>query len=396
LLHFSTSIPLTLYVHMPWCIRKCPYCDFNSHEARKTIPEKDYIDALLLDLEQDIPRIEGRRIESIFIGGGTPSLFSAASIQYLLQGLHARLDLQTDLEITLEANPGTVEQQKFQEFREVGINRLSIGIQSFNDEHLRRLGRIHDRGQAIQAAETAHRAGFNNFNLDLMFGLPGQSPEQAMVDIVTAISLQPTHISHYQLTLEPNTLFYKHPPVLPNDDLLWEMQSHCQAYLAEKGYTQYEVSAYTRGGWRCHHNLNYWEFGDYLGIGAGVHAKISDALRGNISRLWKLKHPRDYLRYAGGPRCIGGHRLIPEEELVVEFMMNALRLTDGFPAELFVARTGLPFHDLEPLLVIPRERGLLKWQEGHIKATSLGQRFLNDLLLLLMPENDSDARFSHD
>jgi oxygen-independent coproporphyrinogen-3 oxidase len=383
---FAARIPLTLYIHLPWCVRKCPYCDFNSHALRSELPERAYVDALFRDLEQDLPRIGDRRVESIFIGGGTPSLFSAEAIDRLLCGLRDRLRLAEALEITLEANPGTVEQDKFRGFREAGVNRLSLGVQSFNAEHLQRLGRIHDRREAIRAAEAAHAAGFDNFNLDLMFGLPGQSLEQSLADIDAAIALEPTHISHYQLTLEPETGFYTQPPVgLPDDDRLWEMQERCQQRLAENGYTHYEVSAYARPDRHCRHNLNYWQFGDYLGIGAGAHGKLSDA-QGRIYRLWKRKNPRDYLNQAGNPDAIGGIDSIAAAERILEFMLNALRLVEGFPTDLFSERTGLPLGRLLPLLNQAKERELLDWNEHLIRPTELGRRFLNDLLELFLPE----------
>lgn len=377
-------IPLSLYIHIPWCVRKCPYCDFNSHQVRLALPERAYVDALLADLEQDLPQVWGRRVESIFIGGGTPSLFSAQSIDRLLSGLRARLTLRPDLEITLEANPGTVEQQKFRAFRAAGINRLSIGIQSFNPEHLQRLGRIHDHDEAVRAVEAAHGAGFDNFNVDLMFGLPEQSVDQALADIHTAIALKPTHISHYQLTLEPNTRFHKYPPPLPEDDDIWVMQEHCQEQLAQGGYDQYEVSAYARAGKRCRHNLNYWEFGDYLGIGAGAHGKITDPASGHITRLWKPRHPRSFLIHAGSSRGIDSTQQIRAEDIGLEFMINALRLTDGFPEDLFEERTHLSLAQLEPALSIAQERDLLIRDAGHIRVTHLGQRFLNNLIELFI------------
>ena len=293
---FTAPVPLALYIHIPWCARKCPYCDFNSHEARGPVPERAYVDALLADLEQDLPRVWGRRLESVFIGGGTPSLFSAEALERLLSGLRARLPLRPDTEITLEANPGTVERGRFAEFREAGINRLSIGVQSFDDEQLRRLGRIHDRRDAFAAAEAAHAAGLDNFNLDLMFGLPGQTVAQGLADIANAIALQPAHVSYYQLTIEPNTLFHQSPPTLPDDEMIDAIQQRAQVELARQGYERYEVSAFARENRRCRHNLNYWEFGDYLGIGAGAHGKLTDPASGQIHRLWKLKHPRDYLK----------------------------------------------------------------------------------------------------
>ncbi|NMQ18466.1 oxygen-independent coproporphyrinogen III oxidase-like protein [Candidatus Competibacter phosphatis] len=385
---FTTPIPLALYVHIPWCARKCPYCDFNSHEAREPLPERAYADALLADLEQDLPRVWGRRIDSLFIGGGTPSLFSAEALDRLLSGLRARLPLRPDLEITLEANPGTVERSKFAEFREVGINRLSIGVQSFDDGHLHALGRIHDRRAAIAAAEAAHAAGLDNFNLDLMFGLPGQTVEQALTDIACALALQPAHLSYYQLTLEPNTRFYRSPPLLPDDETIDVIQERAQEELARHGYPRYEVSAYARADRRCRHNLNYWEFGDYLGIGAGAHGKLSDPAAGQIQRLWKVKHPRDYLARAGTPAGVGGDAPVREAELPLEFLMNALRLVEGVPAALFGERAGLPLAALEPGWSQARARGLLENDPERLQASELGLRFLNDLLQAFIPETE--------
>ncbi len=385
---FTAPIPLALYVHIPWCARKCPYCDFNSHEAREPLPERAYVDALLADLEQDLPRVWGRRIDSLFIGGGTPSLFSAEALDRLLSGLRARLPLRPDLEITLEANPGTVERSKFAEFREVGINRLSIGVQSFDDGHLHALGRIHDRRAAIAAAEAAHAAGLDNFNLDLMFGLPGQTVEQALTDIACALALQPAHLSYYQLTLEPNTRFYRSPPILPDDETIDVIQDRAQEELARHGYPRYEVSAWARPGARCRHNLNYWEFGDYLGIGAGAHGKLSDPAAGQIQRLWKVKHPRDYLARAGTPAGVGGDAPVREAELPLEFLMNALRLVEGVPAALFGERAGLPLAALEPGWSQARARGLLENDPERLQASELGLRFLNDLLQAFIPETE--------
>lgn len=302
----TTLPPLSVYVHIPWCVRKCPYCDFNSHEMKgrepkDALPEGAYVDALLRDLEQDLPRVWGRRVVSVFIGGGTPSLFSAEAIDSLLSGLRARLAINANAEITLEANPGTAEQARFSEYRAAGVNRLSIGVQSFDDDLLQGLGRIHGRREAIAAAEMAHAAGFDNFNLDLMFALPQQTPAQASEDVATAISLEPTHISYYQLTLEPNTLFHVQPPVLPDEELAWQIQQAGQYQLAQAAYGQYEVSAYAKPERQCSHNLNYWQFGDYLGLGAGAHSKISDAAQQSITRLAKQRHPQAYLETAGMP-----------------------------------------------------------------------------------------------
>lgn len=382
--------PLALYVHIPWCVRKCPYCDFNSHAVRDGIPEAGYLAALFADLEQDRPRAQGRTVVSVFIGGGTPSLFSPPAIGRLLDGLAARLDLAPDLEVTLEANPGTVEQERFRGFRAAGVNRLSIGVQSFDPRQLRGLGRIHGRDEALRAARAARAAGFENFNLDLMYGLPEQTSAQALADLAQAIALEPAHLSHYQLTLEPNTLFHKHPPPLPDDDTLAEMQDRCQETLAGAGYTQYEISAYARAGRRCRHNLNYWTFGDYLGIGAGAHGKLGEPRRGVVERLWKPRHPRDYLAHAGTPAGIAGRRILKKDDLRLEFMMNALRLVEGVPAALFAERTGLSLAALETALETARARGLMPADPDRLQASVLGLRFLNDLLELFMAEPEVD------
>lgn len=386
MLVFSAPIPLSLYIHIPWCVRKCPYCDFNSHEARGPVPEQAYVDALLAELEQDLPRVWGRRVDSIFFGGGTPSLFSAEALDRLLSGLRARLPLRPDAEITLEANPGTVERGRFTEFREIGINRLSIGVQSFHDEHLERLGRIHGGRDAYAAAEAAHAAGLDHFNLDLMFGLPNQSIEQGLADIADAIALQPAHLSYYQLTIEPNTAFHHAPPVLPAEESIDVLQQRAHAELTRHGYARYEVSAYAREGRRCRHNLNYWEFGDYLGIGAGAHGKLTDPANGTIHRLWKLKHPRDYLKCADTPAGIGEDVVIKPEDLPVEFLLNALRLVDGVPTTLFCERAGLPLTVLEPALTQARERQWLEADPSRLQPTDLGLRFLNEVLQSFMAD----------
>lgn len=385
--NFTTLPPLSLYIHLPWCARKCPYCDFNSHEQRDALPERDYTQALLRDLEHDLPRIWGRRIVSIFIGGGTPSLFSPEAVNELLSGVRARVNLLPDAEITLEANPGSSEYAKFAEFRATGVNRLSIGIQSFNDDHLRALGRIHGRREAIAAAEAAHYAGFDNFNLDLMYALPGQNTEQALADLNTAVALEPAHISHYQLTIEPNTFFHSHPPVLPDDDAAWTMQEHCQQRLAERGYQHYEISAYAQAGRRCKHNLNYWEFGDYLGIGAGAHGKITDAQQQSITRLWKIKQPRAYMDGVAAAKHVGGEQQLTPYDALLEFMMNALRLSEGFSLESFAAHTGLPLAWVEAPLRDAVARGLIEWSGSHVRPTPHGARLLNDLLQLFMMDD---------
>ena len=389
LLNFTAPLPLSLYIHFPWCVRKCPYCDFNSHELRGEFPEAVYIDALLADLQQDLPMVWGRPIESVFIGGGTPSLLSAAGVDQLLSGLRALLGLTPACEITLEANPGTVEQGRFAEYRAAGINRLSIGVQSFDDDKLKLLGRIHGRSDALHAAEAAHAAGFENFNLDLMFGLPGQETLQAKADLQQAIALSPAHLSWYQLTLEPNTAFAHRPPSLPDEDLLWEIQQQGQETLAEAGYGQYEVSAYAREGVRCRHNLNYWQFGDYLGIGPGAHAKITHPAEGRVERLWKQRQPEAWLERAATTAVIAGRRDLNRGDLALEFMMNALRLNEGFASALFQNHTGLPITVLERSLQQAQRLGLIDWQLHQIVPTERGRNHLNELLQLFMPEEET-------
>jgi putative oxygen-independent coproporphyrinogen III oxidase len=371
--------PLSLYIHIPWCVSKCPYCDFNSHAKTGGLPEARYVAALLTDLEQDLPRLDGRTVKTVFIGGGTPSLFSPESIHALLQGIAERVPVAPCAEITLEANPGTAESGKFRGFREAGVNRLSMGLQSFNDRHLQALGRIHDSHQAKVAAELATAAGFANFNLDLMFGLPRQTQDEALDDIRQAVRLNPSHLSFYQLTLEPNTLFHKYPPALPSDDDICGMQEACQALLKASGYRQYEVSAYSKTGFRCRHNENYWRFGDYLGIGAGAHGKLTDE-SGNISRIWKIRHPANYMEAAGTVAVIGGCAGLASEELPVEFMMNHLRLREGFVETVFTDRTGLPMSALEPALSFCLEDGLLERSYGFIRCTGKGWNFLDNVL----------------
>lgn len=374
--------PLAAYVHIPWCVRKCPYCDFNSHAAGPELPETDYVDAVLADLEQDLIHVHGRPLTSIFFGGGTPSLFSAAALGRLLEGIERRVPFAPDIEITLEANPGTFEQAKFSAYRQLGINRLSIGVQSFQGDKLKALGRIHDGSEAIRAADMARNAGFDNFNLDLMHGLPDQSLDDALYDLRTAIAQGPTHLSWYQLTMEPNTVFWSQPPQLPEDDLLWDIQEAGQALLAEAGYAQYEVSAYARAGRQARHNLNYWTFGDFLGIGAGAHAKLSSP-EGRIQRTWKTRLPKDYLDPAKAFQA--GARELDADELPFEFLMNALRLTDGVPAGLYPQRTGLPLAELAASRREAEAQGLLQADPARLAATPKGQLFLNDLLQRFLP-----------
>lgn len=384
--NFTALPPLSLYIHVPWCIRKCPYCDFNSHHAPEAIPEADYVDALIRDLEQELPAIWGRTINTVFIGGGTPSLFSAESYDRLFSAIRALLPLSPVAEITLEANPGTVEAGRFADYLAVGINRLSIGIQSFNDDSLTALGRIHDGKQAIRAVEAVHQAGFDNFNLDLMFGLPGQNEALAKTDIETAISLEPAHISYYQLTIEPNTLFYQQPPVLPEDDPIYDWQLANQNRLTEAGYQQYEVSAYARQNKQCRHNLNYWQFGDYIGIGAGAHGKITRADQQTITRRIKQKQPQAYLSTAGTDAVLLNEETLSCRDVGFEFMLNALRLTDGVPSSLFLQHAGLPLSVIKKPLQKAEQLELLEWTAHKIRPTDKGQRYLNSLIELFLPE----------
>ena len=379
--HGFTLPPLSLYVHIPWCIRKCPYCDFNSHAATPELPEAAYVAAVLADLDADLIHVHDRPLTSIFFGGGTPSLFSAQALQQLLVGIEQRIPFSPEIEITLEANPGTFEQEKFAAYRALGINRLSIGIQSFADAKLQALGRVHSGNEAIAAITMARQAGFANFNLDLMHGLPDQSPEQALADLQTAIDLAPTHLSWYQLTMEPNTVFWSKPPVLPEDDVLWDIQEAGQALLAQHGYHQYEVSAYARQNAVAVHNVNYWSFADFIGIGAGAHGKVSSP-NGRIQRTWKTRQPADYLN--PDKPLLAGSNTLAADDLPFEFLMNALRLTDGVELALFSERTGLPLSALQQGLEQARQRGLLCADPQRLAASAQGQLFLNDLLQIFL------------
>ena len=373
--------PLSLYVHIPWCLKKCPYCDFNSHAIKDQHPETHYIDSLLADLARDIQRYGiTRPLHSIFIGGGTPSLFSPEALNHLLRGIKAQLDFSEEIEITLEANPSTFEYQKFAEFKAVGINRLSIGVQTFDDNLLTELGRVHSAKEAIAAADMARQVGFDNFNLDLMFGLPKSILAHSERDIKTAIALQPTHLSFYQLTLEPNTYFHRYPPVLPTDELIFKTQQHCQHILAQHGYTQYEVSAYSLTGKQCRHNLNYWQFGDYLGIGAGAHGKLSLELPHRIIRTQKHKHPE---RYAQQNDFM--ENVIELAELPLEFVMNQLRLKQGFTLAHYQAVTGLHATTLEPALSDCIKAGLLAKCENVYRCSEYGWNFLDNVLQKFVP-----------
>jgi coproporphyrinogen III oxidase-like Fe-S oxidoreductase len=412
---FKALPPLSLYIHIPWCARKCPYCDFNSHEARSAVPEERYVSALIADLEHALPAVWGRRVQTVFLGGGTPSLFSARSIDAILAAARARLALAADAEITLEANPGTVEAGKFRDFAGAGVNRISLGIQSFDPRHLAALGRIHDGEEARNAIEIAMR-NFGNVNLDLMYGLPGQSPDEAAADVEAALGYGPAHLSCYHLTIEPNTRFHRFPPRLPDDDATSAMQDAIEVRLAEAGYEHYEVSAYAKlteplipgspcsPGWnrpnaassliparsaRCAHNMNYWQFGDYLGVGAGAHGKISFPDR--ITREVRVKHPERYLEAAERGAPIEERHDVALEALGFEFMMNALRLNHGFPSRLFEERAGLPLTAVLRELAEAERRGLIERDHERIAPTPLGRRFLNDLLQLFLRGREEPA-----
>jgi oxygen-independent coproporphyrinogen-3 oxidase len=370
--------PLALYVHIPWCVRKCPYCDFNSHERSGALPERQYVDKLIGDLEAMLPSVWGRRLTSVFIGGGTPSLFSPESIDGLLAAVRARLPLEPGAEITLEANPGTVEAGRFRGFRAAGVNRISLGVQSFDDAMLAALGRIHSVAEARRAVDAA-LASFDNVNIDLMYGLPGQSPEGCSSDIRTAIASGVPHASAYQLTIEPNTVFYRKPPVLPEHDACADMQLAVEAALGEAGYEHYETSAFAKPGRRCRHNLNYWEFGDYLGIGAGAHGKVSFPDR--VTRHERIKQPNEYLQ---SERTITMEKTIAPNELPFEFMLNALRLVEGFPLALFQERTGLPVTSVQRTLEKAESDGLIERDWQRVRPTERGRLFLNELLQLFL------------
>ncbi len=376
--------PLSLYIHFPWCSRKCPYCDFNSHTLLAELPEKDYINTLLLDLEQDLDELSNRPIVSIFMGGGTPSLFSPDSLNYLLVELAKRLKFSDTIEITLEANPGTIDYQRFYGYHKAGINRLSLGIQSFSTEKLKSLGRIHNGDEAIKAVSAAKAAGFTNINLDLMHGLPKQSVVEGLQDLQIAFSLEPTHISWYQLTIEPNTEFYQKPPQLPLEETMSELQERGEEVFKQKAYKHYEISAFSKDGYNCIHNRNYWQFGDYVGIGAGAHSKITDSEKKIIKRAWKLKNPKAYLAQKNG--FLAEEKFILAKDLSFEFMLNALRLYQKIPAELFQQRTGLAFSSIEPILMEARQQDLLNYDAVAMETTELGKRFYNNLLALFMKD----------
>ena len=377
--------PLSLYIHIPWCVRKCPYCDFNSHAQQGGLPVADYVRALLADLDQDLPLVWGRTVHSVFFGGGTPSLFPPEAIAEILSGASARLRFAPAAEITLECNPGTAEHGRFEGYRAAGVNRLSFGVQSFDDGCLQRLGRIHDSAEAEAAVKLAQDAGFDNLNLDLMYALPGQDLGMALHDVERAIALQPAHLSHYQLTLEPNTVFAARPPTgIPEEDAAWDIQERCLEARAAAGYAQYEVSAYAREGRQCAHNLNSWRFGDYLGIGAGAHGKLSAGATGEILRRWKLKNPRDYLAHAATPARIGGDEAIDLPRRPFDYMLNALRLVEGFSLRDFEARTGLDRSVIAARLEQAAGNGWLDVGADRVTPTELGRRFTNDVVSLFL------------
>ncbi len=370
--------PLSLYVHIPWCVKKCPYCDFNSHVAKQTIPETDYVNALIEDLKADLHWVQGRKLRSIFFGGGTPSLFSGAAIGTILQAAENLIGFESDIEITLEANPGVAEQKKFADFYNAGVNRLSVGVQSFNDNHLKRLGRIHGSSQAISAIAMAQSAGFDNFNVDLMHGLPEQTVAEAENDIIKAADSGAIHISWYQLTIEPNTEFFSRPPLLPIDDRLADIQQAGMVMLNNKGYQQYEVSAFAKNTMQSHHNMNYWQFGDYLGVGAGAHGKITLPTQNEIIRTAKTRQPDHYLAKLGSPEILS--KAISLNEIAQEFMMNGLRLKQGVSREYFTQRTGLDFHSVDKIVLRLQSQGLLEQDTDRYRTTPLGYQFLNSVL----------------
>ena len=378
----ATLLPLALYVHMPWCVRKCPYCDFNSHQLKSAAPDDSYIDALILDFETELPRLRGRRVDTVFFGGGTPSLFRPEQFARLLLALRQRIAFADDAEITLEANPGTIERGRFAGYRDAGINRVSLGAQTFAPRTLEVLGRIHSAEDTHRAVAELRAAKLDNFNLDLMYALPQQTLEEALADVRIACALEPAHISYYQLTLEAGTVFHARPPPLPGEEAAWEIQGAGQSLLAQAGYVQYEVSAYARGGMQCRHNLNYWLFGDYVGVGAGAHGKVTLALPHGILRTAKPKQPREYqdqVRRAGCGAGIGEAVYVASGDLPFEFMLNALRLNEGFTLPGYRRQTGLGIGSLAATIAVAEGRGLLETRPGGWRPTELGRRFLNDL-----------------
>jgi oxygen-independent coproporphyrinogen-3 oxidase len=380
-----TPPPLSLYVHLPWCVRKCPYCDFNSHALRNEMPAERYIDALMRDLEVELPLIWGRPVQSVFFGGGTPSLFSAAQIERMLSGFRGLLDIVPGAEVTLEANPGTVERDSFSAYRDAGVNRVSLGVQSFDDRMLEAIGRIHGRAESRQAAESLAGAGMESFNLDLMFGLPGQSLEAAVADVQTALAYSPPHLSHYQLTLEPNTCFHARPPPLPADDESWAMQGACADHLEAAGMANYEISAWSGPGRECRHNLNYWRYGDFMGIGAGAHGKLTEASAQTVRRRIRIRHPRNWMKGAEQGAPLAEEREINPQDRVFEFFLNQLRLRHGVRKVDFSNRTGLPWRVVSDRVEEAVRRGLLDERDNLLVPTESGWRFVNEIQQLFLP-----------
>ena len=370
---------------MPWCVRKCPYCDFNSHAAPENLPAEKYVQALVVDLEQDLSLVWGRPVQSIYFGGGTPSLFSADQIATFLSAARARLDLRPDIEVTLEANPGTIERDSFSAYSSAGVNRVSLGVQSFDDGLLKRIGRIHGRHEVEQSLRSLESAGISNFNIDLMFALPGQSADQSRRDIELAIEANPAHISFYQLTIEPNTAFAAQPPQLPVDDVAWDMQQAGLELLEAAAYGQYEISAFAQAGMQCRHNMNYWRYGDFLAIGAGANGKITNAADGKVWRYAKHRHPKRYLQGLESGDWLAENRLLSSEELIFEFFLNQLRLKQGVNIDDFSARTGLPWQVVESRLQLAVDRGLLENHQKYVRPTGLGWRFVNDTQQMFLP-----------
>jgi len=377
--------PLSLYVHLPWCVRKCPYCDFNSHAAKGALPADEYVSALLRDLEQDLPLVWGRPVHSIFFGGGTPSLFSAGQIETLLSGFRSLLPVSPDAEVTLEANPGTTEYDSFTAYRDAGVNRISLGVQSFNDASLERLGRIHGRVEVEQAVAAIHRSGIQNFNIDLMFALPGQSLEDAVQDVHAALACETSHVSFYQLTIEPNTAFHASPPELPGEDLAWEMQQECADVLARTGFEQYEISAWSRPGYQCRHNMNYWRYGDFLGIGAGAHGKITLPSENVARRRIRQRHPSAWMRDVWTGSSVVEDRILEPGERVFEFFLNQLRLRSGVLKHQLEPRTGVAWKDVSERVRIAVDKGFLKEENEVLSPTELGWRFSNEVQAIFLP-----------
>jgi oxygen-independent coproporphyrinogen-3 oxidase len=377
--------PLSLYVHLPWCVRKCPYCDFNSHGVKGDIPGDEYVQALLEDLEQELPLVWGRTVHSIFFGGGTPSLFSARQIGLLISGFRSLLHVSPAAEVTLEANPGTTEHDSFAAYHDVGVNRISLGVQSFSDDHLSGIGRIHGRAEVERAVAAIHSSGIRNFNIDLMFALPGQSTAEALEDVRQAVASGPSHISHYQLTIEPNTAFHASPPVLPDEDSAWVMQQECGQALALAGYVQYEISAWAHPGFQCRHNLNYWRYGDFLGIGAGAHGKITMLSEQAVRRRIRLRHPGSWLKAVSEGAGVVEDRALDTAERVFEFFLNQLRLRDGVIKAQLEPRAGVSWSAVEKQVKEAVEKGLLRDENDRLTPTELGWRFVNEIQAIFLP-----------